>query len=319
VEGHGDVSGATPALARVVVVGSANVDVVTQVERFPLPGETVHGSSVTYGLGGKGLNQTMAAALAGVHAALVAAVGDDVHGRMLLDGLRAAGVDVLGVDVLDVPTGSAHIVVDAAGANQIVVVAGANGALTSDLVLSHQALLTGSDVLVVQGEAALAGTLAAVRAARAAGVRVVVNLAPVVPVGPEVMLAADPLVVNEVEAAALLDTTAPRSVPEAFDVAARLAALGPATVIVTLGAQGAVVLDGVSPPVHVPAPAADRVVDTTGAGDALVGVLAARLAAGAALVEAVRDAVRAATATVGVAGAAASYPPFAQLLDLGPR
>jgi len=313
-------SGATTATARVVVVGSANVDVVTQVDRFPLPGETVRGSAVTYGLGGKGLNQTIAAALAGTHAALVAAVGDDVHGRMLLDGLRAAGVDVSGVDVVDVPTGSAHIVVDAQGANQIVVVAGANGALTSELVLAHRALLTGADVLVVQGEAALEGTLAAVRAARAVGVRVVVNLAPVVPVGPEVMLAADPLVVNEVEAAALLlDPAAPRTVPEAFDVVARLAALGAATVVVTLGAQGAVVLDGAVAPVHVPAPAADRVVDTTGAGDALVGVLAARLAVGAPLVEAVRDAVRAATATVGVAGAAASYPPFAQLLDLRPR
>jgi len=295
----------SPALPRVVVFGSANVDTFHRVPALPAAGETVLGTGLLVAVGGKGANQAIAAARAGADVAFLGATGRDAEGARIRATLDAAGVATEHVLDLDAPTGRAVILVDDAGENVIVVALGANSELTPGHVAALSPAIAGASVLVVQGEAPAAATAAAVRAAAQAGVRVVVNLAPVVDLG-GAERDADPLVLNEVEAAQLLGVLV--TGPESRDAVAALAGHA-RSAVVTLGAQGAlVVADGTVR--HVPAPAPSHVVDTTGAGDAFVGVLAAALAAGRDLDAAVGDAVRAATASVEVLGAGESYPAF---------
>jgi ribokinase len=314
---------------RVVVVGSVNADLVTRVDRHPTPGETVLGDDLTVLPGGKGANQAVAAARLGAPTALVGAVGTDAFAEPALAGLRAAGVDLGALTVVDGPTGLALVTVDAAGENSIVVVPGANAHVDGAHVDAHRETVAAAAVVVVQGEIPRSGTE---RAAAATRGRLVVNLAPVVDVDPAVLRRADPLVVNEHEAAAVLaaldrgtgaggtgdegtgdgstGTVAPAADEAA--VAARLVAHGIPTVVVTRGARGALVgaADGVV------AVAAPRVaaVDTTGAGDAFVGALAARLAAGDDLVAAARLAVRVGAAAVLGRGAQPSFPAAGDVL-----
>jgi len=291
----------------VVVVGSANADLVIRVERRPGAGETVLGGDVATVPGGKGANQAVAAAkVAGgsaVRVAFVGRVGDDEHGAMLRTSLASSGVDVTALATADRPTGVALILVDPGGDNSIVVSPGANAAVTPDD--ARVAAVAGARVVVLQREVDPGVSLAA--AEHAAGT-VVLNLAPAGPV-PEALLArTDVLVVNEHEAALLLGEPVGGSEGGAdpADAATRLRERGPGAVVVTLGGDGAVAVDADG--VHgVVAPRVD-VVDTTGAGDAFVGALAARLAAGSALGEALRTAVHVGALAVTKAGAQPSYP-----------
>lgn len=301
------------ARGRVIVVGSVNRDVTVTAPRFPLPGETVLGSHVTYGLGGKGANQAVAAARAGVEVLFVGTVGEDRDGEELTAALRGYGVDTSAlVTTGAAATGSAHIVVDAAGENAIVVVPGANRWTSPEVVARLGPARR--DVLVVQGEVPPETVLAVLERAREVGCRVVLNLAPFVPLPAATLAGLDVLVVNEPEAAAVLGSTPPRDLAAARDTALALCGLGVRHAVVTIGAGGAVLAaDDVTR--HVPAPRPERVVDTTGAGDATVGVLAAALALGHSLVDALRAAVVAGTRSVERPGAAASYPAFR--LDAG--
>ena len=267
----------------IVVVGSLNQDLVVPVARFPAPGETVLGGDYARHPGGKGANQAVAAARAGGRVTMVGRVGDDAFGHALRAALRADGVDDVGVRTTpERPTGVAFITVDAAGQNTIVVASGANAALTPDDLDPHA--FHDASVLLLQLEVPLATVLAAARAGRAAGARVVLNLAPARPLGPDELADVDVLVVNETEAAVVtgLDVAA-----VARDPAAALRALTdlvPAAVV-TLGADGAAWrADGVPGEVRGHRVAA---IDTTAAGDAFVGALAVRLGAGAGLAEAV--------------------------------
>lgn len=295
-----------PDRPTVVVFGSANVDSFYRVAVLPRPGETVLGTGLLTAVGGKGANQAIAAARAGVESRFLGAVGRDADGARIVESLSSAGVvtdDLLRLE--HAPTGRAVILVDDAGQNVIVVTVAANGALTPAHIAASAAVLTTADVLVVQGEVPTSATAAAIETAAEAGVRVVVNLAPYVDLG-GAERHADPIVVNEVEASQLLGQ--PVTGPESADVVAGLARRA-VSAVVTLGALGALVVEGGGVR-HVPAPVPERVVDTTGAGDAFVGVLAASLATGSSLGTAVAEAVRAATASVEVLGAGESYPRF---------
>jgi ribokinase len=287
----------------ITVIGSTNLDITATVPRLPGPGETLLGETLTHSPGGKGANQALAASRAGASVRFVSAVGTDAAADQALALLKADGVD-LGDLLLDpaLPTGTALIAVDAAGENNIIVIPGANAALGAQAVTSRAAAIEG--VVVLQGEIPAGGIAAAVASAKG---RVVLNLAPVIEVPREVVLAADPLIVNEHEGELTLAQLGvePAGLDEEAVVAA-LRAQGVASVVMTLGSRGALVSDGAGT-TQVPSVAVSAV-DATGAGDAFVGALAARLAAGASLVEAAGFAARFAADTVTRPGAQSSYP-----------
>ena len=270
-------------MGRVVVVGSLNVDLVTHVERHPKPGETVLGSGLERLAGGKGANQAVAASVAGATVAMVGCVGSDEAGSAYVARLLALGVDVAAVRVQpDCPTGHALITVDESGENSIVVVAGANAAVTPE-DLDVLGSVGPGDVVLLQLEIPLAVVAAAARRASARGARVILNLAPYSALPPDVVALADPLVVNEHEALLLADS-------EAL----------PVSIVVTFGAAGAA-WDGdqlTGPVVEGP-----EVLDTTGAGDAFCGALSAALVAGAGRREALQAALAAGADAVKHVGA----------------
>lgn len=289
-----------------VVVGSANADLVVGVERRPGAGETVLGSDLAVHPGGKGANQAVAAARLGARTALLARVGDDAHGRMLLEVQRAAGIDTAGVLVGGAPTGVALIVVDPSGDNSIVVSPGANAHLTPGDVRTAGAMLAAARVVSLQLEIPHETVAEAVRSAVAADTRVVLNPSPPAPLPDDVLAACDPLVVNEHEAEVLLDGDPAATTAEPETWARALLSRGPRSVVVTLGAAGALIArpEGT---VTVPSPVV-RAVDTTGAGDAFTGALAWRLGTGDDLETAVRFAVRVGAAAVTRTGAQQSFP-----------
>ncbi|GAA3055382.1 MULTISPECIES: ribokinase [Actinomycetes] len=297
----------------VVVVGSINVDLIVRARRHPAPGETVLGRDLEVRPGGKGANQAVAAAARGASVTFIGAVGSDEFAEPAQSGLRAAGVDLTGLVTVAAPTGLAVVTVDDGGENSIVVIPGANTELDRDAVAGHEARLSQAAVVVLQGEIPREGVEEAARLAQG---RVVLNLAPAVEVSAATLRRADPLVVNEHEAvhAAALLAGSRGSTPGAAEapVGGGLAAMrelvsdGVPSVVMTAGAAGAYLGRSLPGPgvevTHVPAPAVD-VVDTTGAGDAFVGALAAALDADASVEEAVRRGVRAGADAVRTTGA----------------
>ncbi len=293
-------------MAEVFVVGSINQDFVLKVERRPKPGETVTDAVLSTHNGGKGANQAAAAALLGGSVVLLGRVGDDGFGGSLVRALEEKGVDTALIEEAHgSSTGTAFITVTEDGENSITVAPGANRRLTPEDVDAARGAIAGAAVLVAQMEVPRECVARAVEVAGGVGTRAVLNLAPPFNVPRAVLEGLDPLVVNEHEAAFLLDEGV-EGVEAALPAASRLVALGPKSAVVTVGADGAVFAAG-DDAGHVPAPEAD-VVDTTGAGDAFVGALALRLARGASLEEAVSYAVRAGSAAVTREGAQGALP-----------
>ncbi|WP_241983604.1 MULTISPECIES: ribokinase [unclassified Cryobacterium] len=292
-------------LTGVVVVGSINADQVTTVARHPLPGETLIGTSITVLPGGKGANQAVAAAQLGARVSMVGAVGLDALASSATAILESAQVDLSSVRAVDGPTGLALITVAADGENTIVVIPGANAAVDAGVVGQSAGLIAGAAVVVLQGEIPAAGSAAAARLTRG---RLVLNLAPVIELDPATVAAADPLIVNEHEAALLLAQLTPGTAPPATDAAAvaRLREWGVASVVLTRGALGAIVSDAEGTET-VASPVVEAV-DSSGAGDAFVGAVSARLAAGDTLREAARLAVRVGAFAVQSRGTQPSYP-----------
>jgi ribokinase len=289
-----------------VVVGSMNVDQVTYCTRFPDDGETLVATRYAQGFGGKGANQVVMAARLGAHVAMIGCLGDDDLGDVTIANFVEFDVDTTGVRrIVGVSSGVAPIWVDAAGTNRILIVPGANGALTAEHVTGA---LAGrhADVVVAQLETPQAATAAAFAWARASGATTVLNSAPAAPVEPAVLDHVDWLIANESEFALLFG-----SEPGPSEIAA--AAKSGCGVVVTLGAAGARVAAPGEPAVSVPAPSVTAV-DTTGAGDAFVATFAVALAAGSSPEEAVRLGCAAGALSVQRLGTQTSFPTGVEVL-----
>ena len=290
-------------MTEIAVVGSANLDLVVEVDTIPLVGETVLGGDLRRIPGGKGANQAVAAARLGRHVAMIGRLGDDEGGTMLRSALDGDGVDTRHLlTTADVPNGVALISVGADGDNAIVVSPGANGRVAPTDIEAASAILDTATVTLLQLEVPLDAVAAA--AARAGGT-VILNPAPAPPEPLPMSLLADVdvLVPNQTELATIAGHDGPVDRATAAELAIRLPS---PSVIVTLGAEGAlVVLDGEA--THVPAPVV-RPVDTTAAGDSFCGALADGLVRGLDLVEATHWAVRVGAAATQRPGAQPSLP-----------
>ncbi|WP_285391943.1 ribokinase [Streptomyces sp. RKAG337] len=308
---------------RLVVVGSLNMDLSVTVPRLPRPGETVSGADVVRGPGGKGGNQAVAAARLGARVRMVGMLGDDTHGVELRAALTAEGIDDSTVGTLPATaSGLALIVVQHDGENTITLSPGANHHLDEATLrsLTEGTVANRADTVLLQLEVPLPTVLAAAREARAAGALTVLNAAPLPGPGPlpaELLRAVDVLIVNETEAAGLLGLPDAPSAGRDEDWTARaerLRLLGPGTVVVTLGAAGAVAADargGLSEP-GFPADA----VDTVGAGDAFCAQLAIALGLGRPLAESVRRACAAGAVAATRHGAQNALPTRAEVDSL---
>lgn len=301
---------------RIVVAGSLNADLTIYTERLPLPGETLHGSGFVVNPGGKSANQGVAASRLGGNVSLIGAVGNDPHGRMLLESTAGAGVDVSRVSEVDQPTGVAVISVDAAGENSIIISAGANGTLCAEMMVASA--FDGASVVCLCLEVPLDAVTAAAAAGRKAGATVLLNLSPYQQIPADLTELTDVLLVNSHEASEFLggfDLPTPESDADAWEPAvAAFAAHGLSKALITLGSQGSVVLDSTATPSVVRiAPTKVDAVDTTGAGDAFTGAVAARLAAGDTLVNAARYASVAAAMAATKKGTQAAYPTDAEV------
>ncbi len=296
----------------VTVVGSLNCDLVMRVPRHPLVGETVMAESFASFVGGKGNNQAIACARAGGAVAMVGRVGADAFASLVLERLSAAGVDHRFVTRdAEAGTGVATITVDAAGANAICVAAQANARLSPADVDAAAEVVDVASVLLLGLEVPAATALAAARRARrrrtGSPPRVLLNPAPAPRGGlqPDLLAHVDVVILNEPELA-LLTGVSPDRPEDLQHAASLLRALGARSVVVTLGARGAGVLDesGWTPVAPFPV----DVVDSTGAGDAFCGALAAKLLRGAPLGEAVRWGAAAGALACTVPGAEPSLP-----------
>ncbi|ONF63058.1 ribokinase [Amycolatopsis keratiniphila] len=283
--------------SQVLVIGSANADLVVPVDRRPGGGETVLGGDTILSPGGKGANTAVAAARLGADVALLGAVGDDPYGDLLKRSLAESGVDTGSLRTSERPTGIAYITVTPDGENSILVSPGANSALRPEDVD-----LDGAEIVVLSLEIPLETVEHAVAKAVEHQVKTLLNLSPAAELSTKTLKGLDVLLVNEHEAAFLLGGEA--DFPKLLN-------LGPKAAVVTLGAKGAAVVtaDGVT---EVSSPKVEAV-DTTGAGDAFAGALATSLAKGEELVDAARKAVKVAAITVTRQGAQPSYPTASEL------
>ena len=296
----------------ITVVGSFNLDLFIEVPRFPAPGEAIHGKNFRRAPGGKGANQACAVARLGQSAAMIGAVGQDAFGDEMIANLVALGVDVRGVvRRTEVASGTAMIVLDATGQNQIVVANGANDTLTAADVRRHADVFQKSRAIIAQLETTAAATEAALRLAREVGALTVLNPAPFSPVADEVLALCDWIIPNEGEASKL-------SGIEVNDLATAAAAArkiqtrsGHARVAVTLGAEG-VWLDTPEFTGHMPGFRV-QAVDTVGAGDTFIGAFVARLVEGASARDAAQFACAAAAIAVTRRGAQSSVPTRAEV------
>lgn len=291
----------------IVVFGSINLDLVARVARLPRAGETVTGDALAVLPGGKGANQALAARRAGAAVAMAGAAGSDVFAAMALAELVAAGVDLDAVAHVEGPTGVALIHVDAQGENSITVIPGANA--RADPTAIPDATLGSGTTVLLQLEVPIPAVTALATRARRHGAWVVLNAAPAHALPPALLASLHVLIVNELEAAALGRTLGTATTPEGFADAVHRRHR--CATIVTLGAAGALAAaDGHL--LHVPAPQIG-VVDTTGAGDAFTGALAAALDRGAAWPRALAEAVAAGSLACLAAGAQPALPPAAAI------
>ena len=291
-----------------VVVGSLNYDHVVAVDQLPGRGQTVSGHGYFSVPGGKGLNQAVTASRLGARVSMIGCLGDDTAGLSLRQVLIREGIQAGTVrTVVGRPSGTALITVERGGGNTIVVAAGANGDLGPADIEGARPRLGPNSVVLVQLEVPLAAVEAALRLARAVGAVTVLNPSPATgPLPGPLVALVDVLVPNETEALAMTGCTGPGQ------AAARLLDGGCGAVVLTLGEQGALVAEPGRSPVSVPAYPV-QVVDTTAAGDAFCGTLAAFLAAGSSLLEAAQRGCAAGSVATTVMGAVPSLPTAAQV------
>jgi len=261
-----------PKRARIVVVGSANVDLVTFNDTFPRPGETIFGKKFDLGFGGKGANQAVAACRCGASVGMVAKVGSDLFGPATIKNFESLGVDASQVRITEgVSTGVAPIFVDPSGQNRILVIKGANETLSPQDVDAAAPLLDQADTILLQFEIPLATVFHTIRLAKSKGIRCIVNPAPALPLDFKEVAAADYFVPNESEAEAITGIPV-HTIEDARKCADYLLARGLLRVVITLGERGSLLAtsNGVE---SIPAFKVDPT-DSTGAGDAFIGSFA---------------------------------------------
>jgi ribokinase len=291
--------------SRIVVAGSINMDLVVRSPRHPLPGETLIGGPFVTVPGGKGANQSMAAARMGSQVAFIGCVGRDAFGAELRGNLQAAGIATNQVRAVPEATGVALITVSADGENTIIVAPGANDALSPAMIEAAEDVIAGADALLLQLEVPATAVAAAAALARRHGVPVILNPAPAQPLPSGLLELISFLIPNEHEAA-LLTGMPVTNLAEAEAAARCLQSQGAAQVILTLGSQGALALtpDGA---VHIPS-FPIRAVDSTAAGDGFLGAFAVALTEGRPVVEAASWGCAAGALACTVLGAQPSLP-----------
>jgi len=294
----------------VLILGSFVADTAFRTPRLPAWGETLMGTTFTLGPGGKGSNQAVAAARAGAPVQILSKLGDDAFGQMARDLWASDHIDASLVTTSTTPTGAAAILIDEArGENAIIVVPGACFTLTPDEVTAAAPAIQSAAIFLTQLELPLDTVHRGLTLARQANVPTILNPAPAPPspLPPELIALSDYLIPNETEAA-LLTNLPVTTLEEASTAAIALQSRGARNVIITLGANGALLLQQDTTATHIPAFNAGPVLETTGAGDAFCGAFAAALAEGQPPIQAVRFACATAAISVTRQGTAPSMP-----------
>jgi ribokinase len=296
------------ARRNIIVLGSANMDLVLPVGRLPRQGETITGGDLALYPGGKGANQACAAGRLGGRASMIAQVGGDPFGSKLIESLESSGVETSRVGTSSRPTGCASIYVLPDGENSIVISPGANATLDPETASPKLDALEAGDLLLLQLEVPIPTVAAALARARQAGAITILDPAPAQPLSRDLLSKVDFLTPNQTEAAKLLGSleAEPRGFEDADRVARELLKLGPKSVVLKLGSLGCLVADGCA---SVPVPAFRvSAVDSTAAGDVFNGALAVALAEDKAVVDAAVFASAAAAISVTRPGAQSSIP-----------
>lgn len=298
---------------KVTIVGSLNVDMTLRIKRMPLPGETLAAEGKSSAAGGKGANQAVSAARSGAQTAFIGEVGKDNSGQMMLDEMKANGIDVAGIRENDqVGTGTASILLDENGQNSILIYGGANQQLSPTDVEAAKDKITAADFVVAQFETPQAATLRAFQLAKANGVTTILNPAPAQKIDPEVLKLTDLIIPNETESAELTGVIITDETSMLIS-AAKFAQMGVRNLIITVGAKGAFYCtqDGYS---FIPAFKVNAV-DTTAAGDTFIGALSSQLKPDMSNIEkALVYAQRASSLAVQKMGALPSIPTREQIL-----
>lgn len=292
-------------MKNIVVVGSINMDLVTNVAAFPKPGETIHSLGVGYHPGGKGANQAVAAARSGARVQMVGAVGTDSFARTLIDNLAASGVDTDSILRKEGHSGLAVITVEQSGENHIVLAAGSNKAFTFEEIEGRIAWDEAYAVLL-QNEIDWETTVSVMRAAKRKGVPVWFNPAPALKLEPPVLSLIHTCILNETEIE-LITGVKVAGTEDAARAAGQLLEAGVTQVVVTLGDKGCVWVGPGGESCRVPAFRV-KAVDTTAAGDTFIGALAAASCDGMPVTDALRRAAAASAIAVTRQGAQASIP-----------
>jgi ribokinase len=294
--------------AVIAVVGSAMIDLTAYAKVIPAPGQTLEGDLFTTGFGGKGANQAVIAAHCGAEVHFVGKLGRDLFGDSIAENFKKLGIDSEYVERSDTPNGVAHIWVDANGENRIIIIPGANHEIESKKAIEAIESIAGLAVVVAQCEIKQEVTLAAFSAAKKRGCVTILNPAPYQPLSEELLAVTDWIIPNETEFKELLGQD-----PTSDDV---LRSFRPGkNSIVTLGSEGAVLITSDGSLSRVSAPTVNAV-DTTGAGDAFVGVFAFGLASGKNPEDAMKLGIKVASMSVTRKGAQSSYPSQAEIETL---
>ena len=294
--------------AVIAVVGSAMIDLTAYATVIPAPGQTLEGDLFTTGFGGKGANQAVIAAHCGAEVHFVGKLGRDLFGDSIAENFKKLGIDSEYVERSDTPNGVAHIWVDANGENRIIIIPGANHEIESKKAIEAIESIAGLAVVVAQCEIKQEVTLAAFSAAKKRGCVTILNPAPYQPLSKELLAVTDWIIPNETEFKELHGQA-----PTSDDV---LKSFRPGkNSIVTLGSEGAVLITSEGNLTRVSAPKVNAV-DTTGAGDAFVGVFAFGLASGKNPEDAMKLGVKVASMSVTRKGAQSSYPSQAEIETL---
>jgi len=275
-----------PKTPRIAVLGSINMDLVVRCAKLPMPGETLLAESSSEICGGKGANQAVAAARVGGDVHMIGRVGSDAFADRLVENLRNERIDCSNVQTTgNSSSGLAIVGVEESGQNSIMVVPGANGELSLEDVEKARPAIESADVLLVQLEVPVDTVLASIQVAQKAGVKVILDPAPAPMDVPEPLLEVDLLCPNESEAEALTGIHV-KSETDAIQAAAKLQSCGAKSVVITMGDQGALLLDEAGNQMVNPFPV--QAIDTTAAGDAFAGAVAVSWAQGRPLHEAIR-------------------------------